>query len=300
MFGTILVGLMVADSFIEKGAEILKIPQKFQFTEGPVWTKKGTLLFTDIPASKIYEWDGKAITVFRDPSNNANGLTIDKTGNLYSCEHGSRTVSIQSPSGQISVLASKFGGKRLNSPNDIAVHPKGLLYLFTDPSYGIQPAQAELDHKSVYMIDLKKGIEPIQFYKGKSMPNGVVFTENGTGVYIADSGAGLLEKFKFTGQPASDPLWSVAAPGADGIRVDELGNIWAACSDGVRIYSSEGKLLDTIKFPEQPANLCFGSEDGKTLFVTARTGVYHVRVKEKGVMPGFPRKLSLNRIIKSK
>jgi gluconolactonase len=190
------------------------------------------------------------------------------------------------PDGQLSVWASKFGGKKLNSPNDIAIHHSGTVILFTDPSYGIQPAQAELDHKSVYMIDLKKGMDLVQFYKGKDMPNGVVFAAKGPYVYIADSGAGLLEKFKFERKPAGEPIWSVAAPGADGIRVDEEGDIWAACTDGVRIYSKEGKLLDTIKFPEQPANLCFG-EDGQTLFVTARTGVYYVRVTQQGVMPGF-------------
>ena len=272
--------------FVEKGAEILKIPQKFQFTEGPVWTKRGTLLFTDIPASKIYEWDLKKISVFMDETNNANGLTLDKAGNLYMCQHGSRTVSVQQAGGGVSVVASTFGGKKLNSPNDIAIHPSGSVILFTDPSYGIQPAQAELDHKSVYMIDIKKGPGLTEFYKGKDMPNGVVFSKTGSFVYIADSGAGLLEKFKFARKSADDPIWSVAAPGADGIRVDEVGHIWAACSDGVRIYSTEGKLLDTIKFPEQPANLCFG-EDGWMLYVTARTSVYRVRVTEKGVMPGF-------------
>ena len=283
--GLITVGLMMSDSFIAKGAAIEKIPQTFQFTEGPVWTRHGTLLFTDIPASKIYEWNGKTIRVDRDPSNNANGLTIDQVGNIYSCEHGTRTVSVQGKYGKVIVIASKFGGKKLNSPNDIAIYRKGGLLLFTDPSYGIQPAQAELDHKSVYMLDLKTR-ELTQYYKGKDMPNGVVFSPKEDFVYVADSGAGLLEKFTFDRKPAGAPIWTVPAPGADGIRVDVDGDIWAACSDGVRVYSPEGKLLETIKFPEQPANLCFG-EDGKTLFVTARTGVYHVRVTKQGVMPGF-------------
>ena len=286
MLLTLLISArLVMSDFIEKGAMIVKLPQKFQFTEGPVWTRHGTLLFTDIPASKIYEWDGKTISVNRDPSNNANGLTIDQVGNIYSCEHGSRTVSVQGKYGKVVVIASKFGGKRLNSPNDIAVYRKGGLLLFTDPSYGIKPEQAELDHKSVYMMDLKTK-ELTQFYKGKDMPNGVVFSPKEDFVYVADSGAGLLEKFTFNRKPAGEPLWTVPAPGADGIRVDMEGDIWAACSDGVRIYNPEGKLLDTIKFPEQPANLCFG-EDGKTLFVTARKGVYHVRVTHQGVMPGF-------------
>jgi gluconolactonase len=277
--------LFAMSDFIEKGAEIVKIPHEFQFTEGPVWTKRKTLLFSDIPASKIYEWDGKNLSVFRDPTHNANGLTVDRAGNLYACEHGSRTVTMTGKGGTIVTLASTFGGKKLNSPNDIAVHPKEGLLLFTDPSYGIQPAQAELDHKSVYMVNLKtKALS--QYYKGRNMPNGVVFSPKGDFVYVADSAAGLLEKFKFDGKSAGTPLWTVPAPGADGIRVDVGGAIWAACSDGVRVYSPEGKVMDTIKFPEQPANLCFG-EDGKTLFVTARKGVYHVRVTRNGLMPGF-------------
>lgn len=202
------------NDFIEKGAEIVKIPKEFQFTEGPVWTKKGTLLFTDIPASKIYEWNGKEVTVFRDGTNNANGLTIDKAGNLYSCEHSSRTVSVEI-GGQVSVIASHYEGKKLNSPNDVAVHPNQKLIAFTDPSYGIRKEQAELDHKSVYLYDLQtKGLT--LFYKGKSMPNGLVFSPKANYLYIADSGAGLLEKFAYEGKAAGEPVWSVAAPGADG------------------------------------------------------------------------------------
>ncbi len=125
-----------------------------------------------------------------------------------------------------------------------------------------------------------------QFYKGKNMPNGLVFTPDGNKVYVADSGDGILEKFAFDGRPAGKPEWTVPAPGADGIRLDEHGHIWAACTDGVRVYGGEGKLLETIKFPEQPANLAFG-KDGKTLFVTARKGVYWVEVTVKGVRPGL-------------
>lgn len=286
IFSILISAKMFAmNDFIEKGADIVKIPQAFQFTEGPVWTKRKTLLFTDIPANKIYEWDGKTTTVFREPTNNANGLTFDRAGNLYVCEHGSRSVTVTGKDGKSMPLATLFNGKKLNSPNDVAVHPRGGTALVTDPSYGIRPEQAELDHKSVYMIDLKtKAVT--QYYKGKNMPNGVLFSPKGDFVYVADSGAGILEKFTFDAKPAGAPVWTVPAPGADGIRVDVTGNVWAACADGVRVYNSDGKLLQTIKFPEQPANLCFG-EDGKTLFVTARKGVYYVRVNVKGVMPGF-------------
>lgn len=273
----------MADSFVAKGAEIHKIPQEFQFTEGPVWTRSNTLLFTDIPASRIYEWDGKTVKVWREETKNANGLTIDKEGRVYVCHHGSRNVTVIHK-GIETELKSSFKGKKLNSPNDVAVHPNGSLIAFTDPSYGIQPKQAELDHKSVYLLDLKtKAIT--QFYKGKDMPNGLVFTPDGHSLYVADSAAGILEKFDFDPSRPGVPKWTVPAPGADGIRLDHEGHIWAACSDGVRIYESDGRLIETVKFPEQPANLCFG-QDGKTLYVTARKGVYYVQVRVKGIMPG--------------
>ena len=271
--------------FVENGVEIAKIPQEFQFTEGPVWTKRGSLLFTDIPASKIYEWDGLKLSVFREDSHHANGQTLDKNGNLYTCQHGSRTVTMTHPDGGMSTLASTFNGKKLNSPNDIVVHPHGNLIVFTDPTYGIQPGEEELDHRSVYILYLRSKAL-IQFYKGKDQPNGLVFSGNGEYLYIADSGAGLLEKFDFNEKSAAAPRWSVPAPCADGIRMDTLGNIWAACKDGVRVYSSDGALLETIEIPEQPANLCFGI-DGKTLFVTANHGVYWLQSKVRGLMPGF-------------
>jgi gluconolactonase len=103
-------------------------------------------------------------------------------------------------------------------------------------------------------------------------------------LYLADSGAGILQKFDFDGKAAKAPLWTVEAPGADGIRVDPTGRIWVAASDGVRVYSPDGKVLQVIKFPEQPANLCFG-DDGSTLYVTARTGVYWLKLRVKGIMP---------------
>jgi gluconolactonase len=187
--------------------------------------------------------------------------------------------------GNLTTFAASVDGKKFNSPNDIAIHPKSGIILFSDPSYGLGNRKAEVDGKSVYMIDPKSGAIT-EYFKGKDQPNGVVFSPKGDFAYVADSGAGTLHKFKFDGKPAGASLWTVEAPSADGIRVDVKGNVWAACADGVRVYATDGKLLSTIKFPEQPANLCF-AEDGKTLFVTARKGVYWVRVLAKGIMPGF-------------
>jgi gluconolactonase len=272
------------ESFLKPDSKVGKIPQEFIFTEGPVWTKRKTLMFTDIPANKIYEWDGKTCKVYREPSRNANGLTIDKKGNLYVCEHSGRAVTMTGKDGVSVELATKLSGKRLNSPNDLAIHRSGVI-VFTDPSYGLGKTPSEIGYKGVYLYN-PKDRSLIEFMKGKDQPNGVVFSPKGDYLYIADSGAGILQKFKFDGKPAGEPMWTVPAPNADGIRVDTKGNVWAACRDGVRTYSADGAVISTIAFPEQPANLCFG-RNGSTLYVTARKGVYWVEVNAKGVMPGF-------------
>jgi gluconolactonase len=272
-------------NFLAQDSQVVKLPKEFMFTEGPVWTKRRTLLFTDIPANRIYEWDGKAVKVFREPSRNANGLTIDRKGNLYMCEHSGRVMSQLAPDGTYTELAKLFQGKKFNSPNDLAIHPKSGVFAFSDPSYGLGRQPSEIGFRGVFLFNPKDG-SITEFMKGKDQPNGVVFSAKGDFLYVADSGAGILQKFAYDGKPAGEPLWTVDAPSADGIRVDLKGNVWAACTDGVRVYSPDGKVLATIKFPEQPANLCFGGR-GSTLYVTARKGVYSVELKVKGVMPGF-------------
>lgn len=274
------------ENFIAPDAKVEKIPTQFIFTEGPVWVKsKSHLLFTDIPGNKIYSWDGKEAKVWRDGTKNTNGLTLDKDGNLYSCEHSGRALTRTKVDGTVETAASSHSdGKKFNSPNDVAVHPKSGVVVFTDPSYGLGNQPSDYGAKWVFSLETKTG-RVGKVYVGKDQPNGVVFSPDGKFLYVADSGAGLLEKFEWNGAEVGAPVWSVAAPGADGIRVDEEGRIWGACQDGVRIYATDGSLLQTFKFPEQPANLCF-AEDGKTLFVTARRGVYWVKTLVKGVMPG--------------
>jgi gluconolactonase len=279
---TLTLIAMTPQNFIEPGAEIKKLPGTYRFTEGPCWTKQNTLIFSDIPASIIYEFDGKEVKPWRTGTNGANGNTIDSKGNVYTCEHTSRSVTLKSGD-QIKTIAAEFNGKKLNSPNDIAIHPTGRI-VFTDPSYGIRPAQMEQDGKYVY--ELHNGTL-IQLYKGRNQPNGLVFSPDGKKLYVADSGSGGIEIFDYQpGQLLTSPTL-FQSPGPDGIRVDTEGRVWAACGDGVNIYSPNGEKLQNIKFPEQPANLCFGDQDGKTLFVTARTGVYSLRLNVTGIKPGF-------------
>lgn len=282
MIALLLGGLMMTESFVEPGALIEKLPGTYRFTEGACWTKKGTLIFSDIPMSKIYEWDGKEMTVWRDGSNNANGNTIDGEGNVWSCEHGSRSLVVYRE-GVPTTVAKEFGGKKLNSPNDVAIHSSGRV-LFTDPSYGIRPEQMEVDGKYVY--EMVPGGELKQLWKGRNQPNGLVFSPDGKRLYVADSEDGGIDLFDYSPGTIKH-IKKFDSQGPDGVRVDVDGRVWAACGDGVNVYSADGALLENIKFPEQPSNLCFGGGDGKNLFVTARKGVYSLRVRVVGVRPGF-------------
>ncbi len=278
--------MSTSESFVAPGAQVEQIPGTYRFTEGPVWTKRNTLIFSDIPANKLYEVNGKEVSVYRDPSRNANGHTIDHEGNLYTCEHGSRTVTVTLKDGTVKTIADSYDGKKLNSPNDIAIHPEGWVF-FTDPSYGIRAEQQEQPARYVFWLD-PATLKPEVFATGRAQPNGLVFSLDGSKLYLADSEAGGIEVYPAGLTKGAQPIAKWEAPGPDGLRLDTAGNVWAACGDGVRVYSPAGELLETIKFPQQPANLCFG-EDGKTLFVTARTGVYKLRLRIKGIMPGFPR-----------
>lgn len=259
------------------GAQTIeRLPGTYRFTEGPVWADEGYLLFTDIPANRIYKWDGKEATVFRESSQGANGLAIGKDGTLYACEHGGRCVSATPKGGQRSVLVGDHEGKRLNSPNDIAIQRSTGAMVFTDPTYGLGRAESETGGKGVYLYDpVKKSTTRLLL--ATSQPNGVAFSPDEKWLYIADSGSGRLAKYAFRAGGLGSPEWSVEAPSADGIRVAGDGKVWAACSDGVRVYQPNSQLMRTVAFPEQPSNLAFDTGE-KNLFVTARTGVYRLRL----------------------
>lgn len=270
-------------SFVAPGATVEKLPGTYLFTEGPCWIPGGKLIFSDIPASKIYVFDGKEVTVWREETDQANGNTVDAKGNVWSCKHGSRSVDFYGVDGGKKVLATEFGGKKLNSPNDIAIHSSGAV-VFTDPSYGIRGNQMEQDGKYVY--ELRDG-KLSQIYKGRNQPNGLVFSPDGKKLYVADSGSGGIEIFDYKPGGVLQDGKLFDSPGPDGVRVDREGRVWAACGDGVNVYSPDGEKLENIKLPEQPANLCFGGADGDVLYVTARTEVYSLKLSVRGVMPGF-------------
>lgn len=283
------------DGILEPGTKVEKLAGDFKFTEGPVWVldtseSGGYLLFSDIPDNAIYKWTpGSKPTIFRQPCGNTNGHTLDLEGRLLSCEHSGRRVSRTEKDGKITTLAERYEGKRLNSPNDIVVKSDGSIY-FTDPPYGIQKEQEELGFSGVYRIgkDGKLTLLTKEFPR----PNGLALSPDEKKLYINDSQENIIQVFdvKPDGTLANGRLFAdMKSPGkdgaADGLKVDVKGNIYTTGPEGVWIYAPSGKLLGKIIPPEVPANVGWGDKDYRTLYLTARTGLYRVRLQTPGVPP---------------
>lgn len=270
-------------NFIAYGAKIETIASGLRFTEGPVETWDGGLIFSDIPANKVYRLREEKLTVYRENSRGANGNTLDSTGRILTCEHGSRQVVLFDGNGKETVLASTFEGKRLNSPNDVAFRTgRGGSIYFTDPPYGIRPEEAELGFNGVFLI---KGGKLSAVAKDFDRPNGLVFSPDQNFLYVADTSKNHIRRFQVQpdGTLKGGEEWA-KTPSPDGLRVDRNGRVWSASGDGVNVIEASGKILQVIPFPQVPANLAF-SRDGRTLYVTARTAVYRVRVTVTGIAP---------------
>ncbi|MBI3118172.1 MAG: SMP-30/gluconolactonase/LRE family protein [Candidatus Hydrogenedentes bacterium] len=265
------------------------LAEGFQFTEGPVCLPDGALVFSDIPADRIYRGDK---TVFREPSGRSYGLTLDREGRLIAAEHGNRRVSRTEADGTIMAVAEKFEGKRLNSPNDVVVRSDGAIF-FTDPAYGLEGGlkgpHSELGYCGVYAVSPNGDVRLL--VKDFNSPNGLAFSPDEKILYVGDSEAGHVRAFDVAADGSltnSRILYTVATP--DGLKVDVQGNLWVTAEDGIHVVSPGGKLEEVLKFPTQPANCAFGGADGKTLFVTGRDKVYKVAVSVAGIYPASPHK----------
>jgi len=267
------------------------------WSEGPAWNGVGRyLLWSDIPNNVQMRWveDDGRVTVFRNPSGNSNGNTFDFEGRELSCEHGNRRVVRYEPSGTVTVIADKFQGKRLNSPNDIVVHPDGSIW-FTDPRYGINgnyegfKGQSETK-EAVYRVDPKTGqIDKVS--DDQDQPNGICFSPDYKKVYIADTGMPHdVRVYDIDGKLLKNGkrLLTMMAPGgngnaaADGMRCDVDGNLWAGATPGVQVITPEGQLIGAIRLPETCANISFGGPKRNRLFMTASQSLYAVYVETVG------------------
>lgn len=284
-FGQVKIEDPMAEKIVDPAAKIEKLAGDMKFLEGPVWIPaKKALVFSDIPNSVLMIWtQADGVKEYRK-TEASNGNTLDAEGNILSCQHSGRNVVREAKDGSISVVVDSHDGKKFNSPNDLALKSDGSIW-FTDPPYGLPKGQAkEQEGNWVYRLDPKTKKTTI-VNKEFDMPNGIVFSPDESRLYIADSGKpGRVGAFEVKSDGTLSPALWWAEGGSDGIRVDVEGNLYTTAGDGVRIYSPEGKRLATITLPEVPANLEFGGEDRKTLFVTARKSLYSLPMKVAGAV----------------
>lgn len=252
------------------------------FTEGPAWSPDGYLVWSDVPNNKIWKWTpGEKPVVFRENSNGANGNTFDARGNLWTCESRTRRVTRTDKKGNIEVVAESYQGKRFNAPNDIVVRRDGHVY-FTDPAFGNQADTREMDYYGIYHITPRGEVSLIAKPTGR--PNGIALSPNGRILYAGNTDDRALYAYDVArnGVASNERVLVKDIDGpVDGIAVDEKGNIFVTANQ-LPIYSPEGKLLHTIEFAETPRNCAFGDQDMGTLYVTAYTTVYRVRLDVKG------------------
>jgi len=267
-------------SVIAPGAKVEKLCGGFKFTEGPAADTDGNIYFTDIPNNRIHKWslEGK-LSTFREESRGANGLFFDQKGNLLACEGGGRQLVSIDPKGKVTVLIDKYNGKPFNSLNDLWVDPKGGIY-FTDPRYGRRDNMQQ-DGEHVYYLapDRKKIIRVID---DMVRPNGIIGTPDGKVLYVTDHGGGKTFAYTINKDGTLSNKKLFAPEGSDGMTIDNKGNVYLTTSV-VAVYNKKGEKIEEIPVPERPANVTFGGRDKKTLFITARTSLYAIRMRVKGV-----------------
>ena len=278
------VVLFIVGCFAQDFTELRpqKIATNYVFTEGPVWSHEGYLVFSDIPGNKLLKFTpGEPPTIFRDNSNGAIGNSFDEQGRLYTCESHARRVTRTDKKGRVEVLAERWQGKRLNAPNDIVVRRDGQVY-FTDPAFGNQRDTRELDFCGVFRISHHGELDLVA--KFKTRPNGIALAPNGRVLYVTNSDERNVRAYDLdkNGSASNERvLISNIAGIPDGVKVDESGNLYIAATQ-IEIYSAEGKHLGSIRSYETPSNCAFGDADFQSLYITARTSLYRVRLNVKG------------------
>jgi gluconolactonase len=284
--------------FVLHNSPLERLVAGCRWTEGPVWFGDAEcLLFSDIPNNRILRWsESEGVSVYRSPAAFANGGSRDRSGRLVSCLHGARAIARTEYDGSLTVLADRFQGKRLNSPNDLVVKSDGTIW-FTDPHYGIMTdyeghrAEQELPC-NVYRLDPASGSLAVvaDDFKG---PNGLAFSPDETRLYVADTGVMFDEHAVrhirvFDVNGAGDGLcngrvFHAITPGfADGFRCDEEGNLWSSAADGVHCVAPDGEIPGKILVHECVANVTFGGRSRNRLFICATTSLYAVHLNRRG------------------
>ena len=280
-------------SVVGPAVEAERIAGGFLFTEGPLWHPKGRfLLFSDMPGDIVRRWSAaEGVKTFRQPCNKANGETYDRQGRLVTCEHATSRVTRTEPDGTITVLATHYGDKELNSPNDIVVRSDGAIY-FTDPTYGRAeyyglPREPELEFRGVYRLEpetRKLTLLADDF----AQPNGLCFSPDEKRLYVNDTERRHIRAFDVQagGLLANGRVWAETTGTdegwPDGMKTDSAGNLFCSGPGGIHVFDAGATCLGVIRTPEPTANFTFGEDDCRSLFITASTSVYRVRVAVAG------------------
>jgi len=287
--GVLLMAMAASASGAEReviaaGAKLEKLAGGFGFTEGPAVDADGNVFFTDQPNDRILKWsiDGK-LSTFLEPCGRSNGLYFDREGNLLACADEKNELWSIDVKGKHTVLVKDYGGKLLNGPNDLWVRPDGGIY-FTDPFYKRdywKRGPMEQDGQCVYYLtpDRKKLVRVASDLK---QPNGIIGTPDGKALYVADIGDRKTYAYEIQADGSLAKKRLFCEMGSDGMTIDEEGDVYLT-GRGVTVFDREGKKIAQIDVPERwTANVCFGGKDRKTLFITASTGLYAMKMRVKG------------------
>jgi gluconolactonase len=285
-------------SLVNPNARLEILYQGCRWAEGPAYFPAGRyLIWSDIPNDRMMRYDEPSgmVSVFRSPANHSNGNTVDRQGRLVTCEHGGRRVTRTEHDGSLTVLADRFEGKRLNSPNDAVVRSDGSIW-FTDPAYGIDSdyeghkAESEIGACHVYRIDPdgSLSIAADDFVR----PNGIAFSPDERRLYVADTGATHVKDgpqhirvfdVDEAGKLGNGRVFATSTAGLfDGFRLDEAGRLWTSAGDGVHCYAPDGTLIGKVLVPEVVANLVFGGPKRNRLFICGTTSLYAIMVQTNG------------------
>lgn len=290
-------------ALLRQDSALSRLASPAVWAEGPVWLPgEDAVIFSDVKGNRMFRWSRSGeVSLYRDPSNFANGNALDREGRLVSCEHGRRCISRTEADGRVHVLVDRFDGRRLNSPNDLIVKSDGTIW-FTDPPYGIVgdvegfKSESQVIGCWVYRFDPESG-DLDAMATDVQRPNGLSFSPDESRLYVADmsvvdfptKGRRHLAVYDVVdGYSLANPrvLASVEPGIPDGFTVDHLGNIFCSFERGIMVLAADGECLGVIEVPERVSNCTFGGPDQDELFITATTSLYHIRLATHGVPYG--------------
>lgn len=278
-------GNKTRQDLVAKEAKVTKIGGGYSFTEGPSVSPDGRVFFTDQPNDKIDVWSEKdnSITTFLQSCERSNGTYFNKQGELVACADLHNRLVIFDMKGKMKIIAENYNGQPLNAPNDLWIAPNGSIY-FTDPYYARdywEPGHKEVqDKRGVYYLHPDgKVMRVIDDYK---QPNGLIGTPDGKTLYVSDINDGKIWKYSINADGTLSSKTFFAPEGSDGMTIDNLGNVYLT-NKTVSVFNPKGENIAKIEVPEQPSNVCFGGKNRNILFITARTSVYTLKMKVKGV-----------------